>query len=252
MHYLKTIYVFVILTTSWLGMAQDEAIFNQGNTLYSEGKYAEAIEKYEQILNSGKHSAALYYNLGNAYYKLNNVASSIYYFEKALQLDPTDREIQNNLTYAQNMTVDAIEAQPEVGFSKAYKSIVNYRSFDTWAKYTIAFMFVFIALFLGYYFSTSTAKKRIAFVGLICALFLTGTTLGLAFQKFKLDKNTNPAIIFTQEVSIKNDPNSTSEELFKLHEGTKIYIVGTFNTWKKIKLPDGKTGWLEQQHIKAL
>ena len=86
--------------------------------MYNEGKYAEAISLYESILATKKHSAALYFNLANAHYKLNHIAPSIYYYEKALQLNPNDSDIKNNLAFAQNMTIDAINDVPEVGFSK--------------------------------------------------------------------------------------------------------------------------------------
>ena len=74
-------------------------LFEQGNALYNDGNYTEAIEKYQAILKQGKHSAELYFNLGNSYYKLNNIAPSIYYYEKALQLAPDDKDILNNISF---------------------------------------------------------------------------------------------------------------------------------------------------------
>ena len=160
---IKRFIYLVILLLCKFSIGQNETLFTQGNTLYNEGKYAEAIEKYEQILDNGMHSAELYFNIGNAHYKLSNVASSIYYFEKALQLAPTDSEIKNNLSYAQQMTIDAIEAQPDVGFSKLFKNVVNLFKYDTWAKLSVGFMLLFVVLFLAYYFSYHTSKKRAAF-----------------------------------------------------------------------------------------
>ena len=136
----------MLFLTVLASFAQDNKLFDEGNALYNEGKYAEAIDKYKIILDSGQHSAELYYNLGNAHYKLNNVAESVYYFEKALQLAPHDKDIQNNLAYAQNMTIDAINVQPEVGFSKVFKNLVNYFDHETWAKLSIGFMILFVGL----------------------------------------------------------------------------------------------------------
>ena len=245
--------MFGILFLSVLAsFAQDNKLFNEGNALYNEGKYAEAIDKYKVILDSGQHSAELYYNMGNAHYKLNNVAESVYYFEKALQLAPGDKEIQNNLAYAQNMTIDAIDVQPEVGFSKLFKSIVNYLDYEVWAKLSIIFMALFVALFLWYYFSSNTGKKRVAFISFIVSLFCFAMTFSLAFQKLEMDKKNNPAIVFAHESSVKNDPNPNGQELFQLHEGTKVQILESFENWDKIKLSDGKIGWIRASDIKPL
>ena len=73
-----------------------------------------------------------------------------------------------------------------------------------------------------------------------------------AFHKFNLVKKDQPAIVFAKESQVKNEPNSRSEESFKLHEGTKVQVLDTVNNWKKIKLQDGKTGWISSQDLKAL
>lgn len=242
----------VLFLTVLASFAQDNKLFDEGNALYNEGKYAAAIDKYNVILDSGQHSAELYYNLGNAHYKLNNVAESIYYFEKALRLAPNDKDVQNNLAYAQNMTIDAIDVQPEVGFTKLFKNLVHHFDYETWAKLAIAFMILFVALFLWYYFSSNTGKKRFAFISFVACLFFFAATFALAFQRMEMDKKNKPAIVFAEETSIKNDPNPNGQELFQLHEGTKVQVLETFDDWDKIKLSDGKTGWIKSSDIKRL
>ena len=247
----KLVVILILLSITKM-LSQNNLFFEQGNSLYNEGKYAEAIEKYETIINSGEHSAELYFNLANAHYKLSNVAPSVYYYEKALLLNPTDSDIKNNLSYAQNMTIDDIAVEPEVGFSKLYKSVVNYMSFETWSKLSIVFMFLFVVLFTVYYFSIATNKKRIAFLGFLFSFFLMGLTLGLAFQKFKLDQSNNPAIIFAQEINVKSDPNLNSDTLFTLHEGTKVNVTEEFDYWNEVELSDGKKGWIPLDALKML
>src|SRR5690606_40201598 len=95
-----------------LAQQANMGFFEKGNSLYNQGEYQAAIEEYLKISENGEHSSELYYNLGNAYYKLNQIAPSIYYYEKALLLNPDDQDILNNLQYAQNMTVDAIDVMP--------------------------------------------------------------------------------------------------------------------------------------------
>ncbi|WP_242203106.1 tetratricopeptide repeat protein [Aestuariivivens insulae] len=233
-------------------MAQNSVLFDKANTFYNDGKYAEAIDAYNQILDTGKHSAELYFNLGNAHYKLNNIAPSIYFYEKALQLSPNDEDIKNNLSFARNMTIDDIDIIPETGMAKIINSLTHYLSFDGWAKTVVVFVFCFVILFLTYYFAYSTLRKRIAFLASMASLFLFCITLALAFHKYNLDQKDRPAIVFASESKVKSEPNTRSEELFRLHEGTKVQIMDTISDWKKIKLSDGKTGWVTNEDIKAL
>jgi tetratricopeptide (TPR) repeat protein len=245
-----TILLFCCFTA--YGASQNNQRFEEANTLYNDNKYAEAIDKYESILDSDMHSAALYFNLGNANYKLNNIAPSIYYYEKALQLSPKDKDIANNLAFAKNMTIDAIDNVPEVGFSRIIKNIVNSFNTDTWAKIAIGGVLLFVLLFLMYHFSYRTSKKRIAFIISVLSLLIGCFSVAMAFQKDRLNKKDNPAIVFAQESRVKVDPNQTSEEVFRLHEGTKVQVLDTYEDWKKIQLSDNSTGWIPSKDIKLL
>lgn len=249
---MKTIIYTLLFVLNFGAIAQNQQLFQQANALYNEGKYADAIDKYETILASNQQSAELYFNLANANYKLNNVAPSIYYYEKALQLSPNDTDINNNLAFAQNMTIDVIDTVPEGAIAKFLKSITNTTTFDGWAKLAVALVFCFVVLFLIYYFSYSSIKKRLAFIASLTALGLMVLSVALAFHNYNLEKNDRPAIIFAQESKISSEPNSRSEEVFRLHAGTKVQILDTVQHWKKIKLADGKSGWVSSEDIKAL
>ena len=247
-------YIFCILVFG-IGLnlvAQNNSLFEQGNTLYNDGKYAEAIEKYEAILDTKNHSAELYYNLANAHYKLNNVAPSIYYFEKALLLNPDDSEIKNNIAFARNMTVDAIDTVPEVGFSRVIKNAINWLSFDSWSKLAVACVSLFVILFLIYYFAYTSYRKRIAFLTSMLSLIIALVSVVMAFQKYSLEASDNPAIVFSQESIAKTEPNLRSEEAFRLHEGTKVQVLEEVKSWSKIKIADGTTAWIASEDIKLL
>ena len=246
---------FIIIAVLIFGsnsFAQNMTLFEQGNALYNNGKYQEAIAKYESILDTEVHSAELYFNLGNAHYKLNHIAPSIYYYEKALLLNPNDEEIRNNLSFARNMTLDDIDVIPEVGISKVLNNTSNALSFDMWAYLSVFFVFISVALFVNYIISKNTKTKRLSFTGAFVSLFLMIAALTSALNKYSLDKNNNPAIVFAQESKVKNEPNLRSEEVFRLHEGTKVQVLDTVQNWKKIKLSDGKMGWISSEEIKLL
>lgn len=248
---MKSIIAFIICSISLFSFSQ-EATFKDANTLYNNGKYNEAIDSYMHILETKTHSAELYFNLGNAHYKLNNIAPSIYYYEKALQLNPNDKDIQNNIAFARNMTIDAIDTVPEVGFSKIIKSVVNAAKADTWAKIAVISVFCFVILFLIYYFSFRTIIKRIAFITSVLSIGLLIFSVIMAYQKSLIDSKNNPAIVFASETRAKTDPNKSSEEVFRLHEGTKVQVLETYEDWTKIQLSDNTAGWIPSQDIKLL
>ena len=184
---MRAITILLLCCFSVIGFSQNNQRFEEANALYNDNKYAEAIDKYESILDTEAHSAELYFNLGNANYKLNNIAPSIYYYEKALQLNPNDKVIKNNMAYAQNMTIDAIDSVPEVGFSRIINNVVNTFQTDTWAKFAIGGVLIFVLLFLMYHFSYSTSRKRIAFVVSLVSLLVACISVALAFQKENLE-----------------------------------------------------------------
>ena len=244
-------YIFFVLVST-TSFAQNETLFDQANTFYNEGNYTEALDKYMAVLDSGEHSAELYFNIANAHYKLNHIAPSIYYYEKALLLKPNDKDIQNNIAYARNMTIDDIDVVPEVGFSRLIKNATHTLSFDYWAMLSVGLVILFVLLFIVYYFSISTAKKRFAFVTSIACLLMAFVAVAFAFHKYDLDEKNQPAIVFASEAQIKTEPNLRSSESFKLHEGTKVQVLDTVSNWKKIRIDDGQTGWVLNEDIKML
>ena len=247
----KVIYIFFLLS-SLISFGQNKLSFERANDLYNEGNYTEAIELYERILDTDVHSSELYFNLANAHYKLNHIAPSIYYYEKALLLNPNDKDIQNNLAFARNMTIDAIEVIPEVGFTRLINDLTHALSYDDWAMLSVALVVIFVILFLSYYFSRSSNKKRLAFIVSGFCIVMAMVSVAFAFHKYELTIRDQPAIVFAQEAQIKTEPNLRSIEAFKLHEGTKVQVLDTLNNWKKIELSDGKTGWIMNEDLKML
>lgn len=249
---MKNIITLFAFFTCLFAKGQAEDNFTRATEAYNEGEFKKAIELYETILEDGQHSAALYYNLGNSYYKLNEIASSIYYYEKALLLNPNDPEILNNLGYAQKMTLDAIDTMPETGLSRIYKTATNRLSFDQWAYVGVFFMFLFVILYILFYYSRYSSRKRWAFIGSLIALFIAIIAVVFAYIQYDDFNKNQPAIVFADEVGINAEPNNKSDEVFVLHAGTKVNVLDELNDWKKIRIADGKTGWIPSENIKLL
>lgn len=234
-------------------LAQDkEQLFNTANKAYNKGEYQKAIQIYEQILEGETHGAALYFNLANAHYKLNHIAPSIFYYEKALLLDPHDSEIQNNLNFAKNMTIDAIESIPTNELSQFKNRWMQLLKIDQWAYISIGSIILFVLLFLFYYRSNHPKQKRIAFISSLGLLGICIFAIIMAFVLQAQESKNRPAILFKTEVSVQSEPNLRSESIFRLHEGTKFYILDQFDIWKKIQLKNGQTGWVLSEDIKEV
>lgn len=249
---LKKIVYIVIVLLSFTAFAQNETRFDRATKAYNNGEYQTAVDEYLQILDQGQHSAELYYNLGNTYYKLNQIAPSIYYYEKALLLKPNDAEIKNNLAYAQNMTLDAIDTMPETGFAKIYNSLLHFLSFDQWAYVAVVFMILFVLLYIAFYYFRIASRKRLSFILSIVCLFFAVIAVVFAYLEYNAYQAERPAIVFAKESSVKSEPNKTSQEAFVLHEGTKINLLDELNDWRKIRIADGTTGWIPSEDIKVL
>jgi tetratricopeptide (TPR) repeat protein len=230
--------------------AQNKDLFQEANTAYNEGNYSEAINNYEGILENGETSAELYYNLGNAHYKLSHIAPSVYYYEKALQLNPGDSDIKNNLEFAQRMLIDEIEEVPKTGLSKIINKLISVLSFNGWAWTAVVGSSLFAAFFLLYYFSNSSRQKRLFFTTSIIALIIMLSALIFAFQQQEYHKNSQFAIIFSEEATIRNEPTLRSKEFLTLHEGTKVKVLETFQNWIKFELSNEIQGWMDKSDVK--
>ena len=233
-------------------MAQNEALFEEANADYNEGNYQEALGSYQQILSNGETSAALYFNLANTHYKLNNIAPSVYYYEKALQLKPNDSDIENNLEFARNMVIDDIEEVPETGLSKMVNNTISKLSFDGWAWMAIVSSVIFAIFFLLYYFSAGAKFKRLFFGVSILFLIVSIGSVAFAYQQQSMIENSQYAIIFAEEVPVRSEPNLRSNELFLLHEGTKLKVLETFQDWIKLELSNGAQGWMTKNEVRFL
>ena len=172
--------IYILLFISQTFWAQ--SVFDKGNDQYRKGNYQEAISAYESILKGKKESCDLYFNLANSYYKLNKIAPAIYYYEKALLLNPTDEEVLNNLEFAQAMTIDDIKPVPEVGVSAWMKSFAGLLPYNTWAYLSVFLSVCIVAFFAGYYFSRQASYKRFSFISMMSVYFILFFVLQLLFE----------------------------------------------------------------------
>ena len=242
-----------MLFVSQIALSQSaEDLFKKANTQYKEGQYEKAIDTYHQIKELNLISSEVYYNLGNCHYKLNEVAPAIYNYEKALLIDPLNEDARNNLVFAKKLTIDNIKELPKSIFQKMDESYVKKLSYNEWAITTIVFVFLGSSLFLLFYFSYTPSLKRLFFVTSVLSFLLFIFSFIITVKEYSFNLSNVEAIIFVEETEVKNAPTLNSDDIFKLHEGTKVTVLDAVDSWKKIKIADGKIGWIQADQIKLL
>jgi tetratricopeptide (TPR) repeat protein len=242
---------FLLFTTVIIAQSPKE-LFSKGNELYRNGDYSKAVELYKSIEDKDLQSSDLYFNLGNCYYKLNKVAPAIYYYEKALKLNPENQKAITNLSFAKRMTIDVIDVLPKTFLQKFSTNIIQKLSYNSWAFIAVIASFLVAIFFLLYYFTFSSNKKLLFFNSSIISLVVLIVTLFFSIENYKQIQKNRTAIIFATKVEVKSAPSMNSEEAFELHEGTKVIVLDELDHWKKIKLSDGKTGWIPSSELKEI
>ena len=244
--------IFLFLIVLQLQAQTPESIFSRANKNYNLGSYEQALVGYDSIVQLGLHSSELYFNMGNAHYKLNQIAPSILNYEKAHLLDPTSEDIQHNMRFAQNMTIDVIEKLPPNVFNEFINSLSDAFSLPLWSGLIIGLLALACLAFAGYLQSRQSWQKRRFFVLSLFLVVLSLISFGLAFDRQTQDAQQSEAIIFTETTDLRSEPNLRSEILVQLHEGTKIRVEDKVEQWVKVRLANGTVGWLTQSHVQPI
>ncbi len=249
----RLILLAVISLTSYFSPLTSNAVTKaEADSAYVQERYQQAAKDYEALLKQGV-SADLYYNLGNCYYRMDQMTQAVLNYERALLLSPGDKDIRFNLQMARSKTIDKITPESEMFFVTWYRSLVNVMSVDGWARTALVALIVAIVLALFYLFSDRIWLRKIGFFGGIIALllFLVGNLFAWQ-QKSNLTQRTG-AIIIKSAVNVKSTPSKNGTDLYILHEGTKVTVTdSSMREWRKIRVADGKEGWLEVSEIEVI
>ena len=211
----------------------------EGDSAYMRNDYASAIQIYENLLKQGE-AAEVYYNLGNSYYKADDIAKAILNYERALLLQPGNADIRANLEIAQSKTIDKVVPVPEIFFV-------------SWAKCGVVFFILLLISSYLFFFSKQIIWKKTGFIaGIVFLIFVVLSNVFASQQKSELT-NRNSAIVLSPSVTVRSTPSESGTSLFILHEGHKVEIKdNSMREWKEIRLEDGKVGWVPSATIEVI
>lgn len=229
-----------------------ESLEAEAASMYKEGNYQKAIDLYNEILSGDLESATLYYNLGNCYYKLGEIGKAILNYERALLLHPGDSDAKYNLTMAQKSTVDNIKVLPELFFVRWYNAFVTTLTADQWAYVSVALFIGFLIMAGLFFYATSASLKKSWFTLGVVMLLLSVMTIFIALKQYHRVANRDYGIVMTPSVVVRGAPDNSGTELFVVHEGLKVRVIGNLGDWYNVRLADGNEGWVTKSDVEKI
>mgnify|MGYP003997575641 FL=1 len=241
--------ILVLLNGTWASEI-DEA-YELGLKAYESGQYNLAIQEFEKIVESGWESSELHYNLGNAYYRDDNMAAAVWAFEKCLKSEPGHKDAAFNLPLVNLRVKDRVDIPEPPVYLKIYNQIKIYLHPGQWIILG-AVLLLLISLFrmlrlirnMG---ANGPIRKT---ENIIWVILILTILVGLNAITDYLTKH--EGIIYKDQVTATSEPNEYSTTLFIVHEGLKIKVLDTKDDWVEIELIDGKSGWIPNSSLRII
>ncbi|NTW49323.1 MAG: hypothetical protein HGB19_06275 [Chlorobiales bacterium] len=238
----EALLLLMVFGTPAVAMVDPQNLFKDANRAYTRGQYAEALQKYRSIDSAGYQSGELYYNMGNACYKLGQAGPSILYYEKARQFLKEDEDLQNNLELARLKAQDKISEVPKFFLTSLAEAFLGWFSLDMLGYLTLGMIYLLtLALILKMRGSLSPLTGKALVITLLVLSLFSATTFA---AKSYLAATVKEAVVLAPVVNAKSEPNESSSTLFIIHEGLKVGVSQQQGEWLEIRLPDGNKGWI--------
>lgn len=229
-----------------------DSLWYKANDSYAMQGYTNAVGLYHAIEKSGNVSADLYYNIGNAYYKLGQKGKAILYYEKALKLNPSNPDIKINLEIARLNTLDKIDVLPEFILTTWVKDIRNAMSGNQWGYLAVVLLAVTALLMIGYRFAPTSRRRKLSFVLACFTLLLVIFSVSFALDLRSKALATDFGVVMAPVSNVKSAPNATGNNLFILHEGAKVEMLESVAGWSRIEISDGRQGWVQASDVNLI
>ena len=221
----------------------------KANHQYNIHNYDSALVLYQQA-SKITPSASAYSGMGACYFRLSDYANSVLYYEKALKLSPTNKDIQLNINIVRSRLMGDSYVMAEFLPIRILKNISKTLSLTTWAVLFVCLFVVFCIAFFMYRF---TEKKVLYFYVFLFSLILSLSSMGFGILRQNIQNDTSYAIIFTQGIKMKSSQSSSSKDIMTLYKGQKVRIINDESSrWTKIMTTDRREGYIESKSFKRI
>ncbi len=248
----RKIYWAVALLVSTCVAATAQTAFERAAEAYNAQRYAEAVALYDSVEVNEGVSAPLYYNRGNAYYKMGHYAAAILNYERALLLNPGDGDARANLQLANSKITDKIEPAGTFFITVWARGLRDCCSSNTWAVIGIGSFLLFLIGLYFYIFVRNIKVKKAGFFVALPMLLISIVANACAIDQNQRRNAHDEAIVFAPTVTAKSTPADSGIDLFVLHEGTKVTLMEKVGDWIEVRIADGNRGWLPQSSIEVI
>jgi len=241
---LPLVNVFPVNDSLYMSAPQNDTLYSSAIKLYETGQYEESLKVYIEILSRGIESPLMYYNMGNAAYRSNHLGYSVLYYEKALKMDPGFDDAAYNLKFVSQFKSDKFEEVPELFIRKWIRAAINGLSEKTWSLISILVFVLLLSGVMTYIFARSLAFKKTGFfLALLSLLIFSFSILSASVQHRKIS-DPDKGIVIAPSVMVNSTPSESGNDLFILHEGTKVTVGEEVMDWYNIRIADGREGWI--------
>jgi tetratricopeptide (TPR) repeat protein len=249
----KLKFISILIFTLLLSVANaNNIVLDSANAAYAKGNYVKSAELYKSIIDKGEEAPEIYFNLGNAYYKTNNIDSAILNYERAIKLDPGNEDFIANLKLANQKIEDKIDVAPQLFLTQWKNGVVDLMGEKGWSELCIVFIALSLLLFALYISTRNRGLKQVGFFGGTVLIILSIITFFVAQNKYDLTKNGSEAIITAGAATVTGSPSEKSTKLFILHEGTKVVVTQEDNDWVEIQIANGNVGWIKKSQLQKI
>lgn len=247
-----TMLLVLTLCMSFSALSASAMTKKEADEAYSKGNYQQAIKTYEMLLKKTP-SAEIYYNLGNAYYRSDNIPQAIIAYNKALLISPADADIQHNLSVARTKTIDKMQPSQNTFIVAGWQAFVNIFNTNTWAYIAIISLILVVLLTLTYLFAEAVILRQLGFFGavLLFVVFLLSNIC--AYSQYSAMNADDGAVIIISDCPVKKSPENNAADETVVHEGTHLIITDeTVQGWYEVTLDDGTEGWIQSKAVERI
>jgi len=246
---IKILFSLLIVFSSQTFSSNIDELMEKGNDHYKKNEFTLAIEEYQKLINNGYEGSSLYYNLGNSYYRIGKTGYAILYYEKALKFVPSDEDIKHNLALAKLGLKDKVDTLPTFFIFQIWEGLLAAFSVSGWTIIVYVNFILLLIVIVAYFFARNSSQQRLTFfsgTGLMITLLLAVALLAVKFNK---EFNIKNGVIVVPSVTVKLSPDNSAKDGFIIHEGLKVRMEDLVDDWVKIRLNDGKIGWVSKKNI---